>query len=184
MMKVIFLDIDGVLNSDKWLKTQPDWDSIYNRIDPAAISLLNHLISWTGAHVVISSSWRISWPKELTSVLEHGGFEHLDKVIGFTPIFGHSDNSIRGDEIEYWLKQQYEPIENYVILDDGNDMLESQMPHLVRTSYKTGLSEENVKRAVTILTCESLCEELNNAIDMLVEERDRYHDELEKLKTK
>ena len=53
-MKIIFLDIDGVLNT-------------YNSMDrfcPKAVSCLNEFVQESGAKVVISSSWRLSWKIE------------------------------------------------------------------------------------------------------------------------
>ena len=51
-MKLIFLDVDGVLNSAEWLETNQ------GEIDPAKVRLLKQMIDATGAKVVLSSTWR------------------------------------------------------------------------------------------------------------------------------
>lgn len=60
-MKVIFLDIDGVLNSDTYMEKQLDNSSvgIESEIDPATLILLKKAVDTTGAKIVLSSSWRI-----------------------------------------------------------------------------------------------------------------------------
>lgn len=60
-MKVIFLDIDGVLNSDAYMKKQLDNSSegIKSEIDPATLILLKKAVDTTGAKIILSSSWRI-----------------------------------------------------------------------------------------------------------------------------
>jgi hypothetical protein len=54
--KIIFLDIDGVLNNSKWLKENKN-----NPIDPAAVNRINVIMQKTDAKIVISSSWRIKF---------------------------------------------------------------------------------------------------------------------------
>lgn len=58
-MKVIFLDIDGVLNSNDWyVKTRGVGGYNGGDIDPECIELINDLIDATGAKIIMSSSWR------------------------------------------------------------------------------------------------------------------------------
>lgn len=56
----------------------------------------------------------------------------------------------RGVEIKQYLDEHQE-IENYVILDDDSDMLLSQKDHFIKTDSESGISEEDVKRAIEIL---------------------------------
>lgn len=56
----------------------------------------------------------------------------------------------RGTEIQMWLDAHPE-VDNYVILDDDTDMLDSQSEHFVHISYEEGLNEEFANKAVNIL---------------------------------
>lgn len=61
-MKIIFLDIDGVLNSEKWYTERFDKDlQSYPlcEFDPLCVEQLNILIQKTNAKLVISSTWRL-----------------------------------------------------------------------------------------------------------------------------
>ena len=53
-MKVIFLDIDGVLNNQTLL-----YHYGLDYIDGDMVELLKHVVSATGAEIVLSSSWRL-----------------------------------------------------------------------------------------------------------------------------
>ena len=60
-MKIIFLDIDGVLCTAKsvgLLKTNID-GRLAKQFDPDCVVRLNHITDATGAQIVISSSWRL-----------------------------------------------------------------------------------------------------------------------------
>ena len=59
-MKVIFLDVDGVLNSDEYFDKIKNLniDGIQSEIDVEKIKMLNMAINETGAKIVLTSSWR------------------------------------------------------------------------------------------------------------------------------
>jgi len=153
-MKIVFLDIDGVLNSEQLMtKMGSDLWGDGSVLDPIAIERLNHLTDVTGAKIVISSSWRIAYEwDELVSILKNSGIkaEVLDK----TPRFPYDD---RADEIWSWLNNAQESVETYVILDD--DRLEAKRDnsdpvldmHFVRTSWLDGLQDRHVEKAISIL---------------------------------
>ena len=70
-MKIIFLDIDGVLNQTGNAASLP--------FDPNCVMYLNHVIKETGAHIVISSAWRY---QILEGHMTLKGFEFLMKTHG------------------------------------------------------------------------------------------------------
>jgi len=153
-MKVVVLDIDGVLNSEQFVQKigQEAWDNA-NQIDPLAVSRLNNLTDITGAVIVISSSWRIAYHwEDLLRILKDSGVKA--DIIDKTPRLPYDD---RADEIWCWLDNTTEMVETYVILDD--DRLEikrdSSDPvldmHFVRTSWLDGLQDRHVSDAVKIL---------------------------------
>ena len=59
-MKIIFLDVDGVLNSDKYINytSKKNIDGIKADIDVKTIELLKKALDITGAKIVLSSSWK------------------------------------------------------------------------------------------------------------------------------
>lgn len=63
-MKVIFLDIDGVLNYTKWYTNERNPGNLHGQegdLDPLCVDRIIRICEETGAKVVISSDWRISW---------------------------------------------------------------------------------------------------------------------------
>ena len=162
-MKIIFLDIDGVLNSA--VDSARGGATQTYDLAPRPIRLLNTLISNTGAKVVLSSSWRVSSsPPQIQSMLEDEGF--TGEIISFTPDLFDLANT-RGNEILYWIKDHenlvgdYEKYKNYVILDDVPDMLYCQKDNFIHTDSYIGLTPNDIYRAEDILNA-------NNSITELV----------------
>jgi hypothetical protein len=157
---IVFLDIDGVLNSEQWYahgascNEVPNWQPSTHRsllersIDPACVQRLNRLLQRTGAVVVVSSSWRKEHQlSEIVSIIEAKGF--CGEVIGVTP---SDDGTLsRGGEIARWLKENVPRGVAYVAVDDG---VETGLPAdvVVVTSKDTGLTDEDVERAIRILS--------------------------------
>jgi len=146
---VIFLDVDGVLNSWDWHDRRADKRQ---EIDPEAVDQLHTLCFASGAVVVVSSAWRIPrkpW-LQLLRVLRKA---HIP-VIGRTPTTVVEDPSTpyegRGNEVKAW-RDDYGHSGPYVILDDRDEFLSDQKEHFVMTSIHTGLRRGHVKRAVDIL---------------------------------
>ncbi len=176
MKKYLFLDIDGVLNSQDWFKSD-EFQEILNikdrgnksAFDPTAIELLTNIVITTDCEIVISSSWRKGRTVEqLQQIFTEVGFEHSHKIIGTTD---YSYNwlkpaihcpSIRGLEIRVWLElcvkmvnPDHQDEYNYCILDDDDDMLYQQRFNFVNTDPQTGLTIEDVDIAIRILNNEN-----------------------------
>lgn len=179
-MKIVFLDIDGVLNHELWAKErfyrkqqENESDEEFNRnfFDPNSVSLLNHLTNKTGAKIVVSSSWRIGRSTdELRELLKSMGVEA--EVIGKTPLLSFErikykttegeereyDYSVpRGCEIKAWLEMHKGVLGDkiskvkYIILDDDSDMLFWQRNHYFRVDPYCGLTPRLIERAVHYL---------------------------------
>lgn len=158
-MKVIFLDVDGVLNC---ITTKAKIDG-YMFVDDEKVALLKEIIDHTGAKVVLSSSWRYGW--YVTDHFEESRdsdlrdihmFEALrDKLLDFDiELLDYTDDfSRRGEEISAWLKQwQGEPVESYVVLDDMASIeIQPHCKYLVQTSMTHGLQAKEVAQAIRIL---------------------------------
>lgn len=152
-MKITFLDIDGVLNSEDYAVYRYETKQ-FNKdqfIDERAVAFLNYIIDQTEAKVVLSSSWRGNF-EETENRLKSAGFkyEFFDK----TPYLGSRH---RGSEIKAWIDEYekiHEPIERYVILDDDSDMLPGQLDNFIQCNFIHGLTTEEAYKAITILNNE------------------------------
>jgi len=151
-MKVIFLDVDGVLNYSKcWERPEHKNNGTFVW-DKDCISQLNRIIKETGAKIVVSSTWRNS-KEHYNAVLNEMNIE--GEFIGKTPKYvpvDHPDGSQRGDEIQAWMdSQEIEPIEKFVILDDDADM-RHLIDHLIQSDFmKEGLTKELADEAIQML---------------------------------
>lgn len=158
-MKVIFLDVDGVMNC---ITTKAKIDG-YMFVDDVKVALLKEIIDLTGAKVVLSSTWRYGWyamehiehPDEgdlrdirMFKALRDKLLEFGIELLGYTDDFGR-----RGAEISAWLKQwQGESIESYVVLDDmGGKEMQPHCKYLVQTSMTHGLQAKYIKKVLEIL---------------------------------
>lgn len=150
VIKVIFLDFDGVLNSEKYVKAYGGCGVI---IDPTRMLLLKQIIDATGAEIVLSTSWREHWDtdsvkcdnigREINDIFGQFSLCILDK----TPFL----NRCREDEIAAWLKSNKQ-VENFAVLDDRFLDSERIRGHFVKTSgYSKGLYETSVDKAIDIL---------------------------------
>jgi hypothetical protein len=149
-MKILLLDMDGVLNSANYLHTKPRESMPFEHINPEAVAILNRIVRETGCKIVISSSWRVILPWwVLRMVLACRGFKFVKSVIGETPR-GAFDN--RGMEIASWLNKHPE-VERFVIVDDDADMAHL-MPNLVQTSWHSGLDGVHAAEIICRLTRE------------------------------
>lgn len=160
MEKIIFLDIDGVLNVIG-MHCGPR-DEFGSQFHSHLVDNLKYIIDQTGASIVISSSWRHSGLSEMKLMWEMRDLP--GEVIEITPFARevgqpkYGEKMCRGEEIQYWLDRT--PGVHYVIIDDDNDMLESQKSNFVRTADNWkhaghvegyGLTLECAQRAVAIL---------------------------------
>jgi hypothetical protein len=135
-LKVIFLDVDGVLNSrGKWAGCDlANLTDSGTRIDPLAVARLKRIVDATDAKIVVSSTWRLNHFDDLRIYLWlHDGLRN--RVIGATP---DHHGQPRGSEIQEWLDSHPGgAVWSFVILDGDADMVHL-MPRLVKTDSSTG----------------------------------------------
>lgn len=169
-MKVLFLDIDGVLNNPGTYCEDAPWrheegERLRVPVEPSCMARLNRLVAVTGAKIVISSSWRLfaRW-EELGPALTRYGL--VADVIGETPDLVNDpvwleawrtregapfayERMERGTEIAEWLAAHPE-VTAFVILDDCDDM--AGVKHrLVLCDPTVGLDDPDVERAKRML---------------------------------
>ncbi len=164
MSKVVFLDIDGVLNT-KWWYTQMDRNTPKDQygyaFDPRAVANLKRIVEETGADIVISSSWKCMGLSQMEDMWEERNLP--GKIIGITPnsvsdemLLNADIDSIelfhiRGEEIKEWLAKHGKRVCNYAIIDDMDNMLPEQQSHFVHTNPEVGITENDAEKAVDIL---------------------------------
>lgn len=154
-MKIVFLDIDGVLNSREY-DSRRDLTANTN-IDETRLPFVKQIVEQTGAAVVLSSSWRAHW---------NGNRDRCDSAgLYITDIFGKYDIEIydktpdlgfpvdRAAEIRQYLYTLGEEVESFVIIDDYGFGWGELSDRFVKTDpYRSlGIDEDAVARAVKIL---------------------------------
>lgn len=161
-MKVIFLGVDGVLNSKddllKYRENNTNRVVLYSEVEDRPLKLLKQLVEKTGAKIVISSSWRIGCDRSGTDSVF--GTELYDKLVqrlkdydmevfDITPLL--SGINQRENEICQWLQKHDGEVEEFVIIDNEKDIHGLIESNLVETTYEHGLTEEHITRAIQLL---------------------------------
>lgn len=155
-MKVIFTDVDGVLNEDT---TPTRTKSRVVFIDEEKLLRLKRIVDATGAKIVLSSTWRYGRNTpglngdflELQEAFHKVGLEFYS----FTPV--DAIGIRREMEIRAWLGMHPE-VTRYIILDDELFDFEerSLLPRLIKTEYwNGGLTEARTQEAIDLLLMES-----------------------------
>lgn len=133
-MKVLFLDVDGVLNS----RSTTNFQDLYP-LDPYMAFLVGRIQLQTGCEVVLSSSWRYH-PEGVQHVSQR-----VVRLLDKTP---SSPSGMRGDEINAWLEEHPE-VKKYAILDDDDDFHDDQP--LFQTTFEKGLTDEIAEQVIEYL---------------------------------
>lgn len=147
-MKAIFLDIDGVLNSNEhtaFIKSFISYDeTMIEPFDDECLYNLKYIVDETDAKIIITSIWRL-FPDYLYILMNKLEEYGLDKnVISLTISNKYKDKL---QEIAVKLKKL--GITEYVVLD--NDKTLNLDRHII-TNNVTGLTEIDAKQAVKILS--------------------------------
>ena len=170
--RYLFLDFDGVLNTMEYQtalqwKGEPRKDMYGSLFDPCAVENLRLIIEHTAAKIVISSSWRLDGINRMREMWAVRGLP--GEICGVTPELDQvcfksleeKSNSIsvipygtRGLEVNEWLRTNPDRCNtgySYAILDDFDDFISSQMPHVVLTESETGLTKELAAKVIALL---------------------------------
>lgn len=154
MSPILFLDIDGVLNSPAYARAERFERSINSRwpIDPACMARLNAVLAATGAAIVVSSAWRSAVNfgrlnlREFTVFLRHKGLRAQTPILGVTP---DKMTGTRGHEIGIWLSEN--AYGRYCAVDDWDDGITACGHPLVQTNVEIGLTDTDAERLCELL---------------------------------
>ena len=171
-MKVVFLDIDGVLqpydaenrfyyldeslidklskefNTDYHAYSIYDVMAAYYDWHEEAIARLKYILEKTGAKIIISSDWRSDkMPDKMPALLK---LHDLDK-------YWYADNIINNEFIPISKRRSLEinhslniyPIDNYIVLDDMPGLDEYFPNNIVKT--KNYISINDMHKSINIL---------------------------------
>lgn len=154
---IIFLDIDGVLNSAFSFEENTKSRVPKSLIDiphKKHIDALNKIIIETQARIVVSSSWRYYFSRVAFTYLfyffgiERGAFLDITKK----RVTDSTEYIPRRVEIAKWLEENKDRVKNFVILDDDEDAcIEEYKEKYIRTYFHTGLTDSHANKAIKIL---------------------------------
>ena len=151
MKKIIFLDFDGVLVTNRYQEEQIASGGVLRDshgavFDPVCIENLRHIIDSTDADIVAISTWKMDLG--LSGIQSMWKERNLPGIVaGVTPDI---DIICRGNEIEAWLSGSDDEC-RYAIIDDAplsGFFNADQEDHLFRVDERIGLDAATAKRIV------------------------------------
>lgn len=153
-MKVIFLDVDGVLNC----RSSKSRCGIFIGIDDSKVKILKAIVDKTDAKIVLCSSWKNMWERENKECQDNLA-NYLDKKLKKQNLFvldkTDDNGEDRGRGIHRWISNHN--VEQWIVLDDDifPDYEEMEIiPHLVKSYFYDelgGLQHEHIDAAVRLL---------------------------------
>ena len=167
MKKIIFLDFDGVLNTEHnqnmllyhWKAWKDEHGAFF---DPDAVAELKRIVDDTGADIVIESSWKCLGLEAMQQMWRDRNMP--GSVIDVTPLSVSGSWLLKanldemdlytywkGVEIALWIAGHLHEDSRYVIIDDEYVIQDSQLPHFIQTSPYDGITPELADRAIKIL---------------------------------
>ena len=164
MKTIIFLDIDGVLNTEQWHLNEGQnapQDQYGDAFDPEAVANLALIIAETGAEIVLSSTWKCFGLDGIKEMWKDRGLP--GKVVGITPNTISDEillkvnleeveaGFLKGYEIKEWLSKDGEQVQNYAIIDDVEGFLPEQKSHLVLVNATFGLRKKDAEKTIKVL---------------------------------
>lgn len=149
-IKIIFLDIDGVLVTINSLRENHNGRDF----DKTCLEFFNKLVSETKSKIVISSTWRLIHSLEfLKKHFKDQGFLFPENIIGTTT----KEYADRGLQVHQWLEDNKELLwkhdgHSYIVIDDDTkDILPHVQDHLfIHTNMEDGFQERHLKQALDV----------------------------------
>lgn len=150
---ILFLDVDGVLNSRAYIERGGSLSCRTDGIDPQAVGHLQRIVDETGCSIVLSSTWRLIHSlADMRGRLITKGMRSpcplRDKTPDLRARGGKIERYRRGLEVNAWISNMGFSAP-YACLDDDSDFMPGQ--NLVQTHFDTGLMAEHADRCIRIL---------------------------------
>lgn len=168
MKKIIFLDFDGVLNTEHnqnmLLYKGKAWKDKHGAFfDLKAVAELNRIVEETKADIVIESSWKYLGLEAMRQMWRDRNMP--GNVIDVTPSSASNNwllnanldemdpahTQWKGVEIASWIAENLHDEDRYVIIDDEYVILDSQLPHFILTNPYDGIIPELADRTIKLL---------------------------------
>ncbi|MBD5207665.1 MAG: hypothetical protein HDS79_05285 [Bacteroidales bacterium] len=151
MVKYIFLDFDGVLNTEQYqaqlaIEGKPTKDEYGPLFDPKAVARLSEIVEATKAEVYIISSWgEVIGKKKILEMWEKRGLPGKVHAV-FVP-------DEKCDSKAQWIKQRLDQMIflPYVILDDEYQFLPEQEKYFIKINPVIGISNDDAECSIDIL---------------------------------
>jgi len=183
-MKVLFLDIDGVINTVgaevgyhymgyKFPFRKPRTEEFLTKhFDPACMYYFYTIIEETGCKIVVSSTWRHGSSLDdmkgwfLDDVISSA---IIDKTKSLDPdkhpaLVDKRGRIQRGEEIYEWLERHPE-VTTFAVLDDDNDMDAIRM-NFFQTDSHDGLKRELAQKVISFLNNKEMLDHYRLDIDL------------------
>ena len=153
-MKIIFLDVDGVLNTSR-TQRRLACSNEFTFVDTRKVLRLRDIVERTGAKLVLSSTWRFGAMPD-AFFLEREALREL--VAEFKrvrcplwfDVTPYLPRAKRWQEINAWLILHPE-VEEFIVLDDVGEELKPFADKLVLTNMRDGLTKERAELAIQML---------------------------------
>lgn len=171
MNKYVFLDFDGVLNTEKYqaqlrIKGKYGWDKYGQLFDPEAVGNLKRILDTIpDCRIIIESSWKAEGLKRMKQMWKDRGLPGA--IYDITPDYiseellkidlSKPDNIKliedlgKGREISEWLRLNEANSFRYVILDDVAEFTGEHSDHSIQIDPIVGITEQNANDAISIL---------------------------------
>ena len=157
-MKIIFLDVDGVLN---FVGTSAKAPGGFAGITDSCVRMLRHIVDKTGAILVLMSSWRRELADKTLAPATPNG-EYLVRKLSRCGLHlsSKTDDAFRQTQrlqsIEDWIKTNVldGELESWIVLDDltREDTAPPEFAeHIVTTDDRFGLTDKDAELAISLL---------------------------------
>lgn len=153
-IKVIFLDVDGVLNC----RASKSRCGPYLGIDNDKVKRLRRIVEATGAKIVLTSTWRMGWQrvhKDDQDALAN----YLDRKLKRENLYildrTYDQGMNRGEGIMKWIEAHN--VDSFIMLDDERfDYARCGIiSRLVKSTFDDdngGIQDEHVELAIALLS--------------------------------